>query len=100
MSKHEAILQYAKQHPTASTGDIARAVGTTAAYVIAAKSRARRPRFQLSKENADWLTNQSTQLGVSLDDVINGCITDARLDEEEQNQKTGVEKQENSNAIR
>ncbi|QAX31300.1 hypothetical protein [Leisingera sp. NJS204] len=41
------------------------------------------PLSQLADENASWLRRRGAELGVSLTELVNACVTDARLDEEE-----------------
>lgn len=87
--KTQAVLAAVKAAPLARNVDIARELGCTPSFVSTVRQRNRclRVKFlattvRLSPENDAWLFAEAERHGVSVSDLVNGIVTDARVEAE------------------
>ena len=85
LTKEEAILRELKENPKQKNDEIAKAVDATPSYVANVRHRfGYGPiQVQFSPANLDWLNAQSKRHKLTLAALIESCVTDARLDDEE-----------------
>lgn len=86
------ILEEIRKDPIRSSEQIAAAAGVHPSYAravardndITIGTRAGRPYHGVCKENMAWLKKQAAMHGVTTGEMLNGIITDQRLDAEEE----------------
>lgn len=88
LTKKSKIIQMLTEFPNARNVDIAKEIGVLPAYVSVVRqrngfpttSRATGSAITVSPANSQWVTKQALANGVTINQMVNAIITDARLE--------------------
>ncbi|GGG77686.1 hypothetical protein GCM10011415_28250 [Salipiger pallidus] len=81
--KKHKVLRALRSDPRQPVRTIAADLGVSASYVRAVKSRSGITAGEMSPENLLWLKSQAARDNLTVPQLLNGLVTDARLEAEE-----------------